>query len=538
VHVTLTNRVDSTITVHGLGSRRVGTLEPVRIPSGATREVRFTADAEGTYYYWGAIGNAPLNRRVFEDGQLAGGMVVDPVGSVPADRIMIISMWAPRGVDGNPDFDREILSINGRPWPYTERLTYALGDSIRWRIINASFDAHSMHLHGFYFRVDASGDLARDTLLWDAGRRMAVTQRMESGTTRTVAWFADRPGGWIFHCHMAGHMIANPTLEPGADRNRVLRMFSGATEESDPDHHATEGMGGLIMGVFIRPPAGYVVNEPKRRELRLFIQSAPAAGGPSGRQFSYILQEGDVPPAPDSMRLPGSTIFLHQGEPTSIRIFNRTDEPSQVHWHGLEIESYFDGVAGMSGYPDQLTPAIAPGDSFEVRITPPRAGSFMYHTHMNDVRQLGSGLYGAFVVLPPAEEWNPARDHVFMYGETPFRDDGMPVVNGTSTPDTLTIGVGETHRLRFMQMTLNRPNTRVRLLADGFPVRWMPIAKDGFDLSAAQRTLEEADQFVAVGETYDYAFTPNRVGILQLEYRTGGGVLLISQPVKVVNRNR
>jgi len=58
-----------------------------------------------------------------------------------------------------------------------------------------------------------------------------------------------------------------------------------------------------------------------------------------------------------------------------------------VHWHGLEIESYYDGVVGVSGVEEHLTPMIAPGDSFQMRITPPRPGSYIYHTHVNEIRR-------------------------------------------------------------------------------------------------------------------------------------------------------
>ena len=43
---------------------------------------------------------------------------------------------------------------------------------------------------------------------------------------------------------------------------------------------------------------------------------------------------------------------------------------------------------------------IMPRDSFAVTVTPPRAGSFMYHTHVNDMRQQSHGLYGAIIVVP------------------------------------------------------------------------------------------------------------------------------------------
>ncbi len=540
VRVTVQNPLDSAIVIRGLSARRNGLGAPVRVPAGETREVRFEADVPGTYFYWGAFEGTSLGRRFFVDSQLTGAIVVDPPGLRPNDRVLVMGMWYDgRHPNGAPDFGREFLVINGRPWPHTERATHALGDSIRWRLINASSDTHSMHLHGFYYRIDAKGDLARDTIYWPDQRRMAVTEDIFTGGTMSIVWSPDRPGGWIFHCHMSEHVVPNPSM---AERltvdERFDPMFRDGHAHGDPDKHAEEGMGGLVLAMYVEPPAGWVPDEPKRRELRLFVQSAPAEGGLSGRQFAYVLQEGDREPAPDSVRLPGSPIILRKGEPTSITVINRTDEPTQVHWHGLEIESFYDGVAGLGGYPNRLTPAIEPGESWEMRITPPRAGSFMYHTHVNDLRQQGSGLYGAFIVLEEGEEWNPLTDRVFIFGESPFRNDGIPVLNGANPTQPITFEVGTTYRLRFMQITLNRPATRVRLLRDGFPVRWIPIAADGFDLPPVQRRPEQADRTIAVGETFDYLYTPNAAGELRVELRQGNGVPLVHQDVNVVPKAR
>ena len=48
--------------------------------------------------------------------------------------------------------------MNGLSWPATERLTYQLGEKVRWRVINLSSQHHPMHLHGFYFDVESLGD--------------------------------------------------------------------------------------------------------------------------------------------------------------------------------------------------------------------------------------------------------------------------------------------------------------------------------------------------------------------------------------------
>jgi len=413
-------------------------------------------------------------------------------------------------------------------------MEYALEDSIRWRVINLSPGSHAFHLHGFFYQVNAMGDIAKDTLYWPAARRKAVTERLEAGASMQIAWKPDRPGGWIFHCHMNIHVVPNPKM--GAEGMSPAEFNDFLYREPRTEHgtheHATEGMGGLMSFVYVRPPEGWQPETVSRREVNLFVNSRPVEGGLSGRQFAYVLQEGATPPAPDSVVLPGSTLFLRKDEPTRIRVTNQTDEPTQVHWHGLEIESYYDGVAGIGGYPAMPTPVIQPGEHWDIYVTPDRAGSYMYHSHVNDLRQQGSGLYGPLIVLDEDETWDPEHDRIFVFGESPFRADAVSIVNGGGfEPEALK--VGETYRFRLMQITTNRPETWVSLLQSGFPVVWTPRAKDAFDLPGTQRIPTIALQKLAVGETYDHEVTPTQPGTMHLEFRVGNGVLLVDQEIPV-----
>ena len=190
IHVTVTNPLDTALVVHGFGERHGAPMDSLLVPAGTMRDVRFTADVEGTYFYWGTTTGASLTERAFEDAQLSGALVIDPVGTGEInDRVMVIGLFVDTKLpNGQPDVWREFLTINGRPWPHTERLTYDMGDSIRWRLINATMVVHPMHLHGFYYRVDARGDIARDTTYWSQQQRMAVTERLEPGTTMSMVW--------------------------------------------------------------------------------------------------------------------------------------------------------------------------------------------------------------------------------------------------------------------------------------------------------------------------------------------------------------
>jgi FtsP/CotA-like multicopper oxidase with cupredoxin domain len=242
--------------------------------------------------------------------------------------------------------------------------------------------------------------------------------------------------------------------------------------------------------------------------MRLYIQQAAAPRGRAPRSLGYVLQSGSKPPAADSVVIPAPTLVLTRGQPTDITVINRLGETAAIHWHGVELESWSDGVAGWSGLDSMhAATAVAPGDSFVAHLTLPRAGTFLYHTHMNDLAQLTAGLYGAIVVLPPGQRFDPARDHVFITGwdgpgDTPER----LLVNGDSASAPLEIRAG-VHRMRFGN--IGPADAWVfRVVRDTSAESWRAIAKDGADLPPALATEQPAAVTLDVGETADFAWHP------------------------------
>jgi FtsP/CotA-like multicopper oxidase with cupredoxin domain len=511
INATLHNHLDQPLTVHGLHGRPGDAKEILIVPSGESREIHFLAGAPGTYFYWGSRNAAEnLVQRRAEDGQLNGAFVVDPradVAKANPDRILMITNWLV--VDDEttkPPRVRDVLGINGLSWPHTERLTYRVGETVHWRVINASNSTHPMHLHGFYFRVDSVGDAESDTIYGDDRRRMAVTELLRPGRTFALTWFPDRNGNWVFHCHVLPHISPE-------------RRFWQSTAASSPhamSDHAHEAMAGLVMGITILP-GDVPVQAPAKssaatRNIELVATELPGVFGKDpGMAFAIADKSSALQP-----RIPGPPIILTQGEPTAVRVVNRLPEPLTVHWHGIELESYFDGVAGVSGTGDRLMPAIASGESFVAQMTPPRAGTFIYHTHFDDIKQLSSGLYGPLIVLPPGEKFDPATDRVLVIsragpGETPIW------LNGSRSPEIGTFIAGQKYRLRIINIVPENPPVDIGLQIAGMAATWRPIAKDGAELPAGQRELCPAQLTIGVGETYDFEFRPERAGELALE---------------------
>jgi FtsP/CotA-like multicopper oxidase with cupredoxin domain len=339
---------------------------------------------------------------------------------------------------------------------------------------------------------------------------------MAEGRTMAMTWKPTHPGNWLFHCHLEFHFAGNlshtvPEVM-GAGKTEVAHHDSGMAKH--------ESMAGLVVGVNIKPSATpTVLSEPevKRRQLKMVVTQAEGAPG-SHRPIQVEIQDGDHVSSTAAGSEVGPPLVLHRGEPTEITVVNHLAAPTAIHWHGMEIESYFDGVVDFGGNAQQSTPAIASGDSFVVRVTPARAGTFIYHTHWHDIEQLASGLYGAMIVLEPGEEFDPEHDRVFVVSRQGSDIFSAPLLmNGTIQPQIAALHAGRRYRFRFINITPNDDGDNVTLTASGKPLTWTAFAKDGADLPSFFRKSGEAKLQFGAGETYDFEFTPEHAGDLQLE---------------------
>jgi manganese oxidase len=506
----------ATLVVHGLTTHPGDGTDSLVLAPGGERETRFRVGARGTYFYWATTGGATLPKRHSVDTQLSGAFVVDPVGARTPDHVFVIGVWVDSLTVHGKRSPHEIPTINGKMFPYTESFGYTVGDSVRWRVINASDREHPMHLHGFYYRLDGLGDERVDTLLKADRRPWVVTDNLLSGTTMSVTWAPDRPGNWIFHCHILFHVTGDLSLvRHGPDRDRGMERMSGIL---------------IPLHVRARPGRAYPASVGPGRTLRLFVQMHPKVYR-AEPGFGFVLQDGAHAPAPDSIRIPGSPIVLTRGEPVRITIVNNLGEPTAVHWHGIELTSYYDGVPGVSGEPGHLLPSIAPHDSFTAVYTPPRAGTFIYHTHIDDVKQMESGLYGPLVVLPPGQTFDSTTDHIVTISLHEYPDTFDVLMNGSVHPEPIVLRAGVPNRLRIVVIPA-AGSGELTLLSDTTPVRWRALAKDGADLPAALATERPARQLVSVGETYDFEVTLKEARQLRLEL-LDGKVVLARLPVEV-----
>ena len=514
--------------IHGLYTRSATATaaEPITIMPGQVREIQFLAGAPGTYYYWGATTNATLPRRAARDTQLYGAFLVEPRASPRrSERVFLIGIWATVDATLVPSALNRMV-MNGKSWPHTERLTYQVGEAVHLRVINVGGGVHPMHLHGFYFKVDSRGDEQSDlTFPETSSPRLVNTERLAPGRTFSLTWTPTRPGNWLFHCHDTSHIAPALPLDG-----------SKPVPHDHVTNHALEMMAGPVVGITVVGTGEPSANAATPRNLRL-IAKVDTGGTAPEPAYGFALEEaGRIrPPAPPY--LPTPTILLKRGEPVNISVVNELPEQTAIHWHGIELESYYDGVAGFSGSAARVTPTIAPGQSFDARFTPPRSGTFIYHTHVDEMRQQQAGLSGALLVVDDPEAYDPIHDIVLLVSVPRREADNEKVyINGSTTPPPLEMKTGERYRLRFINIHVFRPSMRMRLLRDEALAAWRGIAKDGMDLPADQSLVGPAEIQMGNGETYDFEFSPATPGEMRLDVTNALGDLLTRMPVRVVNQ--
>jgi len=212
--------------------------------------------------------------------------------------------------------------------------------------------------------------------------------------------------------------------------------------------------------------------------------------------------------------VPGPMIRVTEGDQVRVIVKNELDEPTTIHWHGVEVPNAMDGVPGMTQAP------IEPGETFTYEFIAKPAGTFMYHSHYEGDVQVSAGLYAPFIIDPKEPVNPPDLDITLMISEWRVQNDrtyaAMPMsgmepnyftLNGKAFPLTETIQVKKGQRVRVRFIGIGQFIHPMHLHGMAFKI----VATDGHPVpETAQLTKDTVS--VAPGERYDIEFEATEVG--------------------------
>jgi FtsP/CotA-like multicopper oxidase with cupredoxin domain len=221
------------------------------------------------------------------------------------------------------------------------------------------------------------------------------------------------------------------------------------------------GANAVIAGIAARHPPLQVTSERVRpADHTIRIATGPIDVAPNRVLATTLYND----------QFPGPLLRLPEGRPVVIDVFNDTDVPEQVHWHGLSVPVDVDGAT------EEGTPAIPPHGHRRLTFVPGPAGLRFYHTHAFAGRDLRAGLYGgqaglvyveprnepgaydreAFLVL---KEFSPSLTHLddmnhgFLIPDE--RDAGLEARGQSAFMASLARGMPRGFEVEYADMTIN-----------------------------------------------------------------------------------
>ena len=212
---------------------------------------------------------------------------------------------------------------------------------------------------------------------------------------------------------------------------------------------------------------------------------------------------------------PGPVIEAVEGDRVRIYVTNRLPEPTSVHWHGVFLPNGMDGVSGLNQKP------IPVGQTFKYEFTLRQSGTFMYHSHYDEMVQMGLGLMGMLVIHPRSPQGpRVERDFSIMLSEwaikpgtrkpdtTVMTDFNVLTMNGKAFPGTepLVARLGERVRIRLGNLgaTDHHP---IHIHGYAFKI----TATDGGRIPESGQ-WPETTVLVSVGTTRDIEFVADAPG--------------------------
>ena len=212
----------------------------------------------------------------------------------------------------------------------------------------------------------------------------------------------------------------------------------------------------------------------------------------------------------------GPTIEAVEGDRVRIYVTNRLPAATTVHWHGVLLPNGMDGVGGLNQR------AIRAGETFMYEFDVIQHGTFMYHSHHDEMTQMALGMMGMMVFHPrnPDVSQRVDRDFAVMLSEwridpgtsrpnpNEMSDFNVLTMNARCYPGTEPLVVQQGQRVRIRLGNLSAMDHHpIHIHGHHFTI----TATDGGPLPATAQ-WPETSVLVPVGSTRDAEFVAARPG--------------------------
>ncbi|MBV8280570.1 MAG: multicopper oxidase domain-containing protein [Candidatus Eremiobacteraeota bacterium] len=256
----------------------------------------------------------------------------------------------------------------------------------------------------------------------------------------------------------------------------------------------------------VAPAAVAAAEADAQRDYALLPSLPPILRGPVAT-IRLVAEVKKWTPAPNATvdawtyngTVPGPTIHVRQGDTLRVIFTNHLPSPTTIHWHGMNVPAAMDGTPGFSQEP------VQPGRSFVYQFVVREPGTYIYHTHVDDLNQLDRGLYGAVVVEPAKPSGPPPdRDYLMLLSSWKIMSstENYFSINGKSYPSGKPFEVSQGQRIRVREIDISGTEFHT-MHTHGH--HFQVVAYDGQPVSPSARQMMDTIT-LGPGETRDIEF--------------------------------
>jgi FtsP/CotA-like multicopper oxidase with cupredoxin domain len=220
-----------------------------------------------------------------------------------------------------------------------------------------------------------------------------------------------------------------------------------------------------------QPQTSTALSEPGSADYTLHIKTSPVEISPK-RIISLTTY---------NEQFPGPLLRFKEGQQVTVDVYNDTDTPEQLHWHGQKVTTNVDGAA------EEGTPFILERSKRRIVFTPNPAGFRFYHTHNRAGANLAAGQYsgevGPVYIEPKHEPGRYDREEFLVLkefepsfsrgGDMPqdflfpaTRDKSLEELGESAMKASLAKGMPHGYEVGYASFTING-----RMLGHGEPIR-------------------------------------------------------------------
>jgi hypothetical protein len=258
---------------------------------------------------------------------------------------------------------------------------------------------------GIILGIYAAGALAAGDPSWGLRDRWNI---YATAAVLGLAYAALAAGRWSYTERMPDVSVFGAGLWPLLQMTLlplltflIARWWTGRSPTQNPDRRVLvklmKSVAALLGGISLLMPGAELSAATVEYDLTIARQEVNF----TGRPVQAMTING---------QLPGPTLRFTEGDHAVIRVYNRMDAETSIHWHGILLPNDMDGV------PFVTQPPIAPGQTFIYEFDLRQSGTYWYHSHT--MLQEQRGLFGALVIAPKDEStFDRLRDHVVVLSD-------------------------------------------------------------------------------------------------------------------------